>query len=122
MSAPAKKFSAGGQLALDLGEAGAVAGMATALGNAEANNPGWSGKAYSALVSYVRRLTPGETFESVTIRKQAEANGLPPPPDARAWGAIVRAAKRAGLISEVGVAKSSDPVQHSGYVTLWGRG
>jgi hypothetical protein len=122
MSAPAKKFTAGGQLALDLGEAGAVAGMAKAVAHAEADNPGWSGKAYSALVSYVRRLTPGETFESMTVRKQAEANGLPQPPDARAWGGIIRAAKRAGLIAGAGVSQSSDPVQHSGYVTLWGRG
>lgn len=37
------------------------------------------------------------------VRCAAEANGLPPAPDGRAWGSVMSRAKRKGIAVEVGV-------------------
>lgn len=40
-------------------------------------------------------------------RVWSEANGLPPPPDSRAWGPVIKRALQDGLISRIGYGKST---------------
>lgn len=112
MRAPVQKL-------IDMGEAGAVAGMNRA---AEAAGSAWRARAFelaAEFFAYPAKSLPGP-FEILEARRYAEnVGGLPPPPDSRAWGHIARKLKKFGVIKSAGVGKSSDPQQHRGYVTLW---
>ena len=68
---------------------------------------------------FVLGKTRDDRFQATEIRAFAESCGLPAPPDARAWGHIVRRLKKKGAIIEVGRSRSLDPKQHNGYITEW---
>lgn len=101
-----------------LGEQLAIAGAATAAAHA---GDDWVSSAiahYKAFLSSPTARILGR-FQTAHVRIYAEENGLPPPPDARAWGAIARSLKSAGLIRSVGVGRSIAPRQHYGLCTEW---
>ena len=67
----------------------------------------WSESAYGHLMDYCRLQ---QAFLTEEAREFAESRGLTPPPDSRAWGAVIRRAAKNGLIQRVGYkpAKSSN--------------
>jgi hypothetical protein len=53
------------------------------------------------------------------IRKIAEEKFLPSPPDARAWGAVIRRAAKIGIVEKVGVQSKASAICHRGFASLW---
>lgn len=93
-------------------------GMAAAVAHANRETEDWSTRAASLFTEYVA-LHPGETFMTEDVRQWAEAIGLPPPPDRRAWGAVAVAAKRNGLVRSLGYAPQKSANAHRAPKTLW---
>lgn len=74
------------------------------LGAARAANragEGWKIAALAAVEAYCI-AHPGETFMAEQIREWA--THVPPPPDGRAWGHVMQAARRYGIIEAAGYA------------------
>lgn len=95
-------------------------GIARAIRHADDELPTWSAQAYE----YARRwiLRRGAVpFFMHEIRQDAERDGLPSPPELRAWGALPRRLVRAGLIRHVGIFPSSQPEQHMAPKSKWQR-
>lgn len=85
-------------------------GMERAATSAERASPGWLEGARVALERYLQ-AHPGETFICEDVRTWSEGLDLiETPPESRAWGNVIRAAARHGLIRKTGdyeLAKSS---------------
>ena len=107
------------QREMNLGDTLAVAGSATAAAHAESQSAGWLARATGLAEQFLLQIAGQRAFQAAQMRVYAEQHGLPPPPDARAWGHIMRRLKKRGLIVSVGTGKSSDPKQHSGFITEW---
>jgi len=74
----------------------------------------WQKTAYDAFLAFAKTHN---TFKTEDVRN---ANpDLPPPPDARAWGAIVLKAKRNNIVAGDGPVKAENLGVHGMYVTLW---
>lgn len=78
----------------------------------------WREAALSAANRFLAsRAAPFVTSELVEF---AEGKGVPPPPDRRAWGAIVLALARAGAIVKTGAfVESPQASQHGTPVRQW---
>ncbi len=74
----------------------------------------WKAMAHSYLLRYGE-----QTFLVDSLRLWAHANGLPHPPDPRAWGHIILAASRAGVISQVGFDYIRRPGSHCRPMPKW---
>jgi hypothetical protein len=62
-------------------------------------------------------------FTCDDVRLSAERNGLPRPPDSRAWGAVMLRAKREGIIRPTDrFVPSTDPACHCGPRRVWHSG
>ena len=108
------------QREMNLGEGLAISGGATAAAHADSQSAGWLARATGLAEQFVLNDTDKpEHFQAIHIRAYAERLGLPSPPDARAWGHIMRRLKKKGVIASVGTGKSSDPKQHNGFITEW---
>lgn len=95
----------------------AEAGQAQALEHAvEMNGDAWRIAAFAFLDGYARQ---GVEFRMEQVRAFAEEYGLPPPPDARAWGAIASGAVRRGLIERVRYEPCENVKAHCALVTVW---
>jgi hypothetical protein len=92
-------FRDGLTVARDTGHAAAVQAGA----HAERVTEGWLARA-EALVGQYAGLQGAFLVEDA--RQYAEACGLPTPPDARAWGAVVQALKRRGVLVFAGYASA----------------
>ena len=90
------------------------AGIAQALDNAERKTPTWKDQA----LEYVRRF-PGKEFMTEDVRQYAYRHGFPNPPSERAWGGVMVAACKEGLIERVGFAAVSNPNAHRTPATVW---
>lgn len=105
---------------MELAWQGAQAGMMAALDHANRESVDWGTSATQFFTNYTMQF--GETpFMTEDVRDWAEENGLPPPPDRRAWGAIAIAAKRAGLVKSMGYAPQKSANSHGAPKTLWVR-
>lgn len=82
-------------------------GMQRAVQHADAVDMFWSETAYAHVFDFCKTQT---TFLTEDARAFAEGRGLNPPPDGRAWGAVMQRAARNGLMRKVGYApaKSSN--------------
>lgn len=58
-------------------------------------------------------------FQTTDFRKWAEARGLPKPPDARAYGGVMRRGIKAGKIRADGYAPTPDPQAHCRPAVVW---
>lgn len=77
---------------------------------------GWADDAYKALQRFA---VSGVVFKGEDVRRFAEAEGLPPAPDPRAWGGVISRASRDGRIWRVGVGKTANRQAHGRFVTIW---
>ena len=84
----------------------AADGMARAADHADRETPSWSDRALGCLVMWARS-NPGSLWLIEDVRAYAEeAEGLPPAPDGRAWGAVAVRARRLGVIVPAGYASA----------------
>lgn len=91
-------------------------GMAQAVEHAYRVEPNWSDRAYAAFVKFARQ---NAVFTSEGVRAAAEAEGLPLPPDMRAWGAIVKRAVSLRVVTSAGYTTSNNPQAHSRPIRRW---
>lgn len=91
------------QIAIDFDAALAARdlGMQRSVDRANKAESEWSGQALGLLTAYAARRFP-EPFLIEQARAWAESVGLPPPPDARAWGAVTKRASVKHRIEKAG--------------------
>jgi len=89
-------------------------GMAQASSNAESKNPGWNSEALEYVKNYP--ITP---FMAEDVRNFAETDGLPLPPSKRAWGSVMVAAKKLGVIRALGMQRKPSDESHGTPAVLW---
>lgn len=91
------------QLAIDFDAAMAARdlGMQRSVDRANREESEWSGQALGLLMAYAARVYP-DPFLIEKARAWAESVGLPPPPDARAWGSVTKRAAVKNRIEKVG--------------------
>lgn len=83
----------------------AEVGMQRSVDHANSVESEWSGQALGLLVAFAKQA--GGAFLIEDARRYAEANGLPLPPDARAWGSVTRRAKAKQRIEKTGDASAA---------------
>lgn len=93
-------------------------GIQLSLFNAENNCPDWKEMAIAVLKNYIRNF-PGKNFQTEDVRSWAYAQGLPVPPNHRAWGSVIVKAKREKIILFVGYENVSNPRAHSTPAAVW---
>jgi hypothetical protein len=79
----------------------------------------WQNDAFRFVEAYVSHPAIEGVVVCEDIRAWAEENGLPNPPDTRAWGSVMRRASDAQLVINNGVRRSHNGSRHQGYVTEW---
>jgi hypothetical protein len=83
--------------------------------HADRVEPGWSDTAWDFLVGFLR-----DTDEFMAEDVRAKASGLvPDPPDARAWGGVIRRAVKAGMLTRVGYGTKKAKNCHMQPITIW---
>jgi hypothetical protein len=104
----------------NLGQQLATIGADTAAEHADLVTGGtWSEKAWAALARF-GQAKRGQPFMTEDVRADAELSwAVPPAPDARAWGAIVKRASKAGLIRHVAYAPNKSPNCHGSPKSVW---
>lgn len=99
---------------VDQGELFRDEGMKRSSERAELIHDGWNEKAFHLL-----RRFPNAEFMAEDVRAYAEDKGLPKPPSARAWGAVIVRAKKEGIIRAIGFRSVKNPKAHRTPATLW---
>lgn len=89
-------------------------GINRAAAHADRTSRGWSDQAFAFLVDF-----PRKEFMAEDVREWAESHGLPKPPSARAWGAIIVRARREGVIRPSGFANVKNPRAHRTPARVW---
>jgi len=89
-------------------------GMQAAVQNADFDSKDWSEKA----LGFVRSF-PGSQFQAEDVRQYATRHGLPVPPSARAWGAVITRAARLHIIRRVGYRPVSNANAHCTPAAVW---
>lgn len=93
------------QLSLALAMERADQGIASSGEHADAVESGWRFQALALLTTFAAQV--GRPFVMEEARQWAEAHQLPPPPDGRAYGSVVRLARAKGRIRKVGYAPAA---------------
>lgn len=95
------------------------AGIGQALDHAQAVYEGWADEAANALRMYIA-AHPGQQFMAEDVRNYAyDVLAVPYPPHCRAWGGIIAAAAREGLIVRVGIGPVKTASSHMANATIW---
>lgn len=76
----------------------------------------WTNSAYDHLVRYARE---NRYFKTEDVRLAAHKAGLPKPPDARAWGAVMRRAVAQNVVTKLGFGVSTEPQAHMRPAAVW---
>lgn len=92
-------------------------GMRRAVEHADDVTAEWSKRAIGLLIEYARWDDAG--FLAEQVRLFAHDQGLPSPPDGRAWGAVFQRAAKAGHIVRLGYAPAKS--SNLSPKVLWGR-
>jgi len=97
------------QTLADAQHAGQQGAMVAAV-HADKVEESWSQKASVLFLDYARDIVKGQPFLTEDARAWAESQGLPPPPDGRAWGFVAKAMREANHVLFAGYApaKSSN--------------
>lgn len=90
--------------------------VTSALEHAEEESPGWTEQALSYLSRY-----PEAEFMTEQVRGWAHSQGLPLPPNPRAWGGVITKARKLGKIRFVEYRNVSNPKAHSTPAAVWRR-
>ena len=93
----------------------AKAGIQKAEDSANQSVENWSELAYNFLKIYLQH---NHRFMVEDVRK-ACSGIVPDPPSQRAWGAIIRKAKKNGLISHIGYQNVTNVKAHSTPASVW---
>lgn len=91
-------------------------GMQRAVIHADEIDDSWSAKALRYVMDYAKSH-PMITCEAV--RAIAERDGLPVPPDRRAWGSVMTMAQKQKAIEWDSYTRAVDPKVHKNPVSLW---
>jgi hypothetical protein len=92
-------------------------GMRQAADHADAEEPRWTDRAYEALENFARTH---REFMTEDARTWAHQNGLPMPPDKRAWGAVTKRAQRANIVVIERYQSTRIPPAHASPRPVWG--
>lgn len=92
------------------------AGIQQAVDNADKKNEGWSMMALDLLSEFVR--VRSTSFRCEEFREWC-AGKLPAPPHDRAFGGVIRAASKRGMIKFDGYDKTENPKAHRAHCALW---
>lgn len=92
-------------------------GMDHAVGHANRVLPGWQDKAYKLLLEFLSNHNG--TFMVEEVRSYAALTDFPLPPHARAWGAVISRAAKAGIVQRVGYEKTKNIKAHRTPASLW---
>ena len=97
--------------------------IAKAKDSAERISPGWNDQAYRAFLDYREKVLfqwDNPLFTAEDIRAFAASIGVEAPATSRAWGAVMRRAKAAGLIEPTDrFAAATSPKAHCRPNRLW---
>jgi hypothetical protein len=105
-------------LNLAAAEQAAELGAQLAANHADNENPSWTERALAYFVAYAK-ARPTSAFLTEDVRFAASLDGLPPPPDRRAWGYIPKAAQAQGVIAHAGYARQKAANCHASPKSLW---
>lgn len=90
-------------------------GIQKAVDHADAVHDGWSDKAYSFLLNFIKS---SREFMTEDIR-EAAIGIVPEPLSNRAWGSVVLKAARNGLIYKSGIVQVKNPKAHMANANVW---
>lgn len=93
-------------------------GKEAAVAHANSAAPDWSEQA-SGMFALYAQAHQGRVFMTEDVRIWAEQQGLPRPPDARAWGHIATMALRDGVVAKAGMANCKRASGHAGPRSTW---
>ncbi|MGL6289271.1 MAG: hypothetical protein ACRC2H_01125 [Silanimonas sp.] len=80
-------------------------GIQRSADKAERIDPGWIERAISHVQTFARKQWP-EPFLAEDARTYAEGLGLPQATDGRAWGHVLKAAAKRGIVTRAGFGAS----------------
>ena len=89
-------------------------GIKLAVDNACEKECGWLDEAIKYIAKY-----PFDTFMTEELRIWSHTNGLPYPPNSRAWGGVVKVAKGKGLIRHIEYNNVRNPKAHGTPASVW---
>lgn len=89
-------------------------GIRRAAEHADQCLPNWTDQALQFVRDY-----PEKVFRTEQVRVWAHESGLQVPPHARAWGSVIVAAKKQGLIRFLRHENVSNPKAHSTPASVW---
>lgn len=112
------QFSLLNQADLFTGKELKQAGIHLAAEHADQVKPGWLDEAINDLKVFLLWNTSPFMCETFRVFAEQECQ-LPPPPHARAYGAVMQRAKREGLIEHAGYKQVSNPRAHMANASLW---
>jgi hypothetical protein len=92
------------------------AGIQAAIDHADYEKPHWKERALNFLKKY-----PHNEFMAEDLRAWAYLNGLPEPPHERAWGGVITAARKMGLIRHCGYSSVKNPNAHRTPASVWSK-
>lgn len=91
-------------------------GMRVAGEHADAVEPDWQARAYACFERYARSHAE---FMTEDVRTWAHEEGLPVPPDGRAWGAVTNRAARLKMVEVARYEKTKIPPAHATPRPVW---
>lgn len=94
----------------------AMEGAEAAAAHADREIFEWRDRALSMIQKYANTHV---IFLTEEVRVWSYEQGLPVPPDPRAWGSVVREAKRLEIIEQCGFAMVKVPPAHSRHMAQW---
>lgn len=106
------------ELNFDHASVNADNGMSVAALNADSKSARWTEDALSWVSVFVA-YTQGRGFMAEEVRQYAHDRGLPQPPSARAWGAVMIRAAKNGIIRAVGYGLTRNPQAHKTPARVW---
>jgi hypothetical protein len=92
-------------------------GIAKAADHANRERPEWTVKATEFFIHFVQQAVG--PFMTEDVRRAAELNGLPLPPDRRAWGAVTSEVAKRKVIKRIGYGPQTTTGCHMAPKSIW---
>lgn len=91
-------------------------GMQKAIDHALRVEPTWADNAWNLLLDYAKKR---HHFQAESIRAYARLHNFPEPPDARAWGVIIREGVKQGILQPTHYAPTIEKASHCRPMMVW---